>query len=53
MNTGEVKYKNTPGAILVDVRESDEFASGHIPGAVNERKDKGEAIGMAAASHRG
>jgi len=30
------EYKNTPGAILVDVRESDEFASGHIPGAVNE-----------------
>ena len=26
----------TPGAILVDVREVDEFASGHIPNAVNE-----------------
>ena len=29
------EYKSTPGAILVDVREMDEFASGHIPGAVN------------------
>ena len=25
----------TPGALLVDVREPDEFRSGHIPGAVN------------------
>ena len=24
-----------PGEILVDVRETDEYASGHIPGAVN------------------
>ena len=28
-------YKTTPGAILVDVRETDEYASGHIPGAAN------------------
>ena len=27
--------RNTPGAILLDVRETDEFRSGHIPGAVN------------------
>ncbi len=26
---------NTPGAILIDVREVDEYQSGHIPGAVN------------------
>ncbi|MBQ6255087.1 MAG: rhodanese-like domain-containing protein [Clostridia bacterium] len=26
---------NTPGAVLLDVREADEFRSGHIPGAVN------------------
>ena len=30
------EYHATPGAILVDVREVDEFASGHIPNAVNE-----------------
>ena len=27
--------RNTPGAVLLDVRELDEFRSGHIPGAVN------------------
>ena len=35
INKGLDEYKSTPGAILVDVREADEFASGHIPGAVN------------------
>jgi len=29
------KYRETPGAILVDVRTPAEFASGHIDGAVN------------------
>ncbi|SDB06862.1 rhodanese-like domain-containing protein [Eubacterium oxidoreducens] len=28
-------YKKTPGAILLDVRETHEFSQGHIPGAVN------------------
>ncbi len=27
--------RNTSGAVLLDVREVDEFRSGHIPGAVN------------------
>ena len=27
--------RNTPDAVLLDVREADEFRSGHIPGAVN------------------
>ena len=27
--------RNTPGAVLIDVREVNEFAAGHIPGAVN------------------
>lgn len=35
INKGLEEYRSTPGAILVDVRETDEFASGHIPGAVN------------------
>ena len=26
--------RRTPGAVLLDVREEDEFRSGHIPGAV-------------------
>ena len=35
INKGLEEYRSTPGAVLVDVREPDEFASGHIPGAVN------------------
>ena len=35
INTGIEEYKNTTDAILVDVREKDEYESGHIPGAVN------------------
>ena len=30
------EYHNTSGAVLVDVREVDEFLSGHIPGAINQ-----------------
>ena len=29
------EYRNTPGAVLIDVREPEEFRSGHIPGAIN------------------
>ena len=35
INRGMEEYRTTPGAILVDVRELGEFASGHIPGAEN------------------
>ena len=35
INKGLEEYKSTPGAILVDVREADEYTSGHIPGAIN------------------
>jgi len=35
INKGLEEYHATPGGILVDVREADEFASGHIPGAIN------------------
>ena len=28
-------YQNTPGAVLLDVRERDEYTAGHIPGSVN------------------
>ena len=40
INKGLMEYRNTPGALLVDVRETDEFASGHIPGAINEPLSK-------------
>ena len=35
INRGLEEFRSTSGALLVDVREPDEFASGHIPGAVN------------------
>ena len=35
INKGLEEYRATSGAILVDVREADEFRSGHIPSAVN------------------
>lgn len=35
INTGLKELHATPGTILVDVREADEFASGHIPSAEN------------------
>jgi rhodanese-related sulfurtransferase len=35
INTKVAECKKTFGAILLDVREKDEFEAGHIPGAVN------------------
>ena len=35
INLGLQQYKSTQGALLLDVREADEYASGHIPGSVN------------------
>ena len=35
INAGVEECRKTPGAVLLDVREADEFQSGHIPGAVN------------------
>ena len=35
INKGVEECRATEGAQLIDVREADEFASGHIPGAVN------------------
>ena len=35
INAGIKEFESTPGAVLYDVREADEFAAGHIPGAVN------------------
>lgn len=35
MEEGLERYKGTPGSILIDVREPDEYSQGHIPGSVN------------------
>ena len=36
INKGLADYRNTADAVLLDVREEDEFLAGHIPGAVNQ-----------------
>ncbi len=35
INAGVRRFRETPGAVLLDVREADEYAGGHIPGSVN------------------
>ena len=35
INNAVEACRKTPGAVLMDVREADEFRSSHIPGAVN------------------
>lgn len=35
INTGLQEYRNTPKAVLVDVREPEEYRAGHIPESRN------------------
>jgi len=35
LDAGLARFRETPGAILLDVREADEFATGHIPNSVS------------------
>ena len=35
INKGVAEYQATPGALLVDVRNPEEYASGHIPGSIS------------------
>lgn len=35
INRGIEEYASTPGAVLLDVRTSEEYQEGHIPGGVN------------------
>lgn len=35
INDGFLMYKNTENGILLDVRHTDEFSSGHIDGSIN------------------
>ena len=36
INKGLEEYRNAEEGLLVDVRETNEYVGGHIPGAVNE-----------------
>ena len=35
INQGISLYKSTPNAVLIDLRDAEDYAEGHIPGAVN------------------
>ena len=35
INDGVKEYRNTPGAVLLDVRSPEEYREGHIPGSQN------------------
>ena len=46
INEAVLECRNTPDAVLLDVREADEFRSGHIPGAVNVPLSRIDAIAI-------
>lgn len=46
INKGLDEYRRTENALLVDVREADEYAAGHIPGAVNAPLSNLAAAGL-------
>ena len=46
INEAVQECRNTPNAVLLDVREADEFRSGHIPGAVNQPLSAIDKIGI-------
>ncbi len=35
LNRGVMNFRNTPGAVLVDLRDKEDYDRGHIPGAVH------------------
>lgn len=35
IDAGAEEYRKIPGAILLDVRTQDEYATGHLPGSIN------------------
>ena len=50
INEGVAECGRTPNAVLLDVREDDEFRSGHIPGAVSVPLSRIGGIGIPKAT---
>ena len=44
LSEGLEQYRNTPGAILLDVRTPEEYRDGHLPGAKNLPLDRLDTI---------
>ncbi len=40
MSDGVERFRQTPGAVLLDVRTPEEYASGHVPGSRNIPLDR-------------
>ena len=51
VNRGVEEYRNTPGAVLVDVRSGGEYREGHIPGAQHVPLSRLEGIADVAPSY--
>ena len=49
LSEGLEQYRNTPGAILLDVRTPEEYRDGHLPGAKNLPLDRLDTIAEAKA----
>ncbi len=45
INDGVDEFRNTEGAVLIDVRTEDEYRQGHIEGSVNIPLDKISSVG--------
>lgn len=45
INAGVAEFRNTKGAVLLDVRTKEEYREGHIEGSVNIPLDKLSGIG--------
>ena len=46
LSEGLEQYRNTSGAVLLDVRTPEEYRDGHLPGAKNLPLDRLEAIAL-------
>ena len=49
INAGVEEFRNTPGAVLIDVRTPQEYRDGHIPGSKNVPLQSLEEVGDVAA----
>ena len=53
LSEGLEQYRNTPGAILLDVRTPEEYRDGHLPGAKNLPQRGAERPGQSPAGAGG